>query len=99
MGIYVDDDLKYVVNAKSLNTKLSLEPGEPQNCGAAMGPLRRFEFHCRSPHRHHLHGSVCNFAGKQQHRGVAGAFYRHGIDFDLRQGCGLHGHLQRAFAR
>jgi hypothetical protein len=27
MGIYVDDDLKYVVNAKSLNTKLSLNPG------------------------------------------------------------------------
>ena len=27
MGIYVDDDLKYVVNAKTLNTKLSLDPG------------------------------------------------------------------------
>ena len=27
MGIYVDNDLKYVVNANSLNTKLSLNPG------------------------------------------------------------------------
>ena len=28
MGIYVDNDLKYVVNANSLNTKLSLNPGD-----------------------------------------------------------------------
>jgi hypothetical protein len=28
MGIYVDNDLKYVVNANSLNTKLSLDAGD-----------------------------------------------------------------------
>jgi len=42
MGIYVDNDLKYVVNANSLNTKLSLNPGDHKtvvqewdHCGGA----------------------------------------------------------------
>ena len=98
MGVYIDDQLTYVVNGTSLNTKLSLDPGKPQNCGAAMGPLRWFELHHHPSHGHHGVGSVCNFAGQQQYGGVAGAVHRNGSDFDLRQGRGLDGNLHRPVA-
>ena len=98
MGIYVDDDLKYVVNANSLNTKLSLNPGDHKTVVQEWDHCGGSSFTAVPTHRHHRLGSVCNFAGKQQHGGVAGAFCRHGSDFDLPQGCGLDRNLHCPFA-
>jgi hypothetical protein len=69
MGIYVDDQLTYVVNATSLNTKLSLNPGDHKTVVQEWDRCGGSSFNRRPTHRHCRLGGVCNFAGKQQHGG------------------------------